>query len=77
MRQAGNFIYVFVDGVRYALNMKTRKVDRLRFDSMSASVMDFSTQYGFEQLRNNLLNNLKQYMMNEIVQTLITNGSLT
>ena len=77
MRQAGNFIYVFVDGVRYALNMKTRKVDRLRFDSMPASVMDFSTQYSFEQLRNNLLNNLKQYMMNEIVQTLITNGSLT
>ena len=42
-----------------------------------ACVMDFSMQYRFEQLRNNLLNNLKQYMMNEIVQTLITNGSLT
>lgn len=77
VKQTGDMVYAFADGVRYAINMKTQKVDRLLFNEMHASVMDFSTQYSFDQLRDNLLGNMKQYMMNRIVQALICNGSLS
>lgn len=42
-----------------------------------ARTIDFNTPYGVEQLRDNLLDNTKQYMMNEIVQKMVdsTNGS--
>lgn len=58
---------MFANGVRYAINMKTKTISKLNFVEMPASTIDFSTQYTFEQLRNNLLNNIKQYMMNQIV----------
>lgn len=43
-------------------------VSKLVFTPMTAHTMDFSTQYTYNQLRNNLASNIKQSMMNDIIR---------
>jgi hypothetical protein len=48
--------------------MVTGNIERLVFNDMHARTIDFTTPYSAEQLRDNLLDNIKQYMRNNIVQ---------
>lgn len=63
------------NGDRYMVDLKTCIVYKFMFYPPSVETMDFSTQYTFEQLKQNLVTNIKQYMLNEIVQTLLDNTS--
>ena len=51
------------------------KVKKLVFREVSVTTMDFSTQFGSERLSLNLFNNLRQYMMNQIIQGIVDNIS--
>jgi hypothetical protein len=66
-------LHVVADGDRFMINLKTGQVDKLVVSTMSCTTMDFRTQYTFEQLRENILTNLKQCMMNQIVQEMVNN----
>lgn len=66
---------VVADGERYRINLRTGQVDKLVFNPMYGKTIDFTTFYSFEQLRENLLTNLKQCMMNQIVQDMVDNGN--
>jgi hypothetical protein len=45
----------------------------LAFRNPKVSTIDFSTTYGHSTLKENLLTNLKQYMMNHFVQKVMDN----
>lgn len=77
-----NRVDVVVDGVRFWIDVNpdatidgARKIKKLNFNLSSVSTMDFSTQYGYDQLMESLLQNIRQYMLNEVVQALIENGT--
>ena len=70
-------VNVIADGNRYIINLDTLRVDRLEFRETFVHTMDFTTQYQYIQLKNNLLQNIKQYMMNQIVQDILDNGNKT
>lgn len=53
---------------RYRINLDTDVVDKLVVGDMSVSTLDFSTKYGFNELRDNILTNIRQAMFNQIVQ---------
>jgi hypothetical protein len=72
----GKFIHLTARGAngsigRYIINLNTMRIFKLQFSDIDALTFDFSTMYTFEQLRDNLLANIKQYMMNQIVQSLL------
>lgn len=72
----GKFIHLTAKGEngsigRYIINLNTMRIFKLQFFDIDALTFDFSTMYTFEQLRDNLLANIKQYMMNQIVQSLL------
>ena len=72
-----NLVNVVADGYRYIVHLDTLRIDRFEFRETSVSTMDFTTQYQYVQLRNNLLQNIKQYMMSQIVQDILDNGIKT
>ena len=53
---------------RYIIDPSDKTVVKLVFNDIPVKTMDFSTQYGYSNLLNNLLVNIRQYMLNEIVQ---------
>ena len=52
-------------------------VKKLVFRPVDVQTMDFSTQFDDERLRENLFNNLRQCMMNQIIQAIVDNGTKT
>ena len=70
-------LHLVVEGLRYKIDMNTGNVYYVSFRDIAAYTMDFTTKYTYIQLRENLLTNIKQYMMNEIVQKILDNGTLT
>ena len=66
------------DGARYKVNVKSRSVQKLRLpNEMFVNSYDFTTPYNAEVLRNQLLVNLKQTMMNKIIQNILDSTSTT
>ena len=61
--------------MRYRLNLNDRTVDAFLINTMSAATIDFSTQYGRDRLIDGLTSNIKQAMLNQIVQTMADNGN--
>lgn len=78
----GNYVHFVVNGNRYRLNFETQTIDRLVVNDMPASTVDFSTSYTPTQLRDNLVQNVKTTILNQIVQavvdsTLTQGGAIT
>ena len=77
VKPIGNNVHVIAKGVRtgvadrYVVNISTGNVKRLVFNDMPARTIDFETQYSPEQLRDNLFNNIRQYMLNEISERIL------
>ena len=44
---------------RYRINLDTDVVDKLVVGDMPVSTLDFSTEYGFNELRDNILTNIR------------------
>jgi hypothetical protein len=65
------YVHFIVDGNRYRLKLSTGVVDRLVIGDMNAYTVDFSTQYNPTHLRDNLVLNVKNAMLNQIVQAVI------
>lgn len=65
------FVHFLVNGNRYRVNLETNKVDRLVVNDIHASTVDFSTSYNPTQLRDNLAQNVKTTMLNQIVQAVV------
>ena len=64
------------DGTRYKVNVKSGAVQKLRLpNEMFVNSYDFTTPYNAEVLRNQLLVNLKQTMMNKIIQNILDSTS--
>lgn len=66
-----DYVHIVVDGERYRINISTMDVEKFMFNPIEVKTMDFSTQYTASRLRENLLSNIKQYMMNQLVEKLI------
>ena len=60
-----------MDGTRYRMNLTTGAVECLVVEGMDASTVDFSTQYHPDQLRDNLVQNIKLAMLNQMVQNIV------
>lgn len=67
----GDYVHFLVDGNRYRLNLKTMLVDRLVVNDIQVETVDFSTIYNPTQLKDNLAQNVKSTMLNQIVQKVI------
>ena len=83
VKASGKYVHVIAkdessgEQSRYRINLETKMIDKLVFRDMQVSTMDFTTQYSYDQLCNNLLANVKQWMLNVIVQTMLNNVDLT
>ena len=64
-----------VNGQRYKLDLNTNKAYVLKFNGLQVNSLDFSTQYSYGQLLDNLWSNIRQYMMNLTLQTLMSNSA--
>ena len=58
-------------GVRYKVNSKTNQVYKFTINEIYVNTFDFSTPYNIVIMKNNLLVNLKQYIMNEIATSIL------
>lgn len=67
----GQYVNFIVDGTRYRMNLTTGVVECLVVQDMDVSTVDFFTQYQPEQLRNNLVQNIKMAMLNRMVETIV------
>ena len=67
----GQYVHFIVNENRYRLNLSTNKVDRLVINDIQVQTVDFSTSYNPEQLKDNLAQNVKNAMLNQIVQKVI------
>ena len=65
------YVNFIVEGTRYRMNLTTGVVECLVVEGMDASTVDFSTQYHPEQLRNNLVQNIKLSMLNRMVEAIV------
>lgn len=63
----GQYVHFKVNENRYRLNLSTNKVDRLVINDIHVQTVDFSTSYNPEQLKDNLAQNVKNAMLNQIV----------
>lgn len=63
----GQYVHFIVNENRYRLNLSTNKVDRLVINDIHVQTVDFSTSYNPEQLKDNLAQNVKNAMLNQIV----------
>lgn len=76
--KVGDKVHVVANGQRYLIDLQEMDVYRFVFTKIeNVYTMDFSTQYSFGQLRENLLSNLKQYMMNQIVEKMVSHSTNT
>lgn len=64
-------LHFMMGGDRYFLNVSNGKIGRNSMREMPVQTLDFSTTYTYNFLLDSLLVNLKQYMMNDIVQHMI------
>ena len=64
-------VHFIVNENRYRLNLTTLKLDRLVVNDIQVETVDFSTQYDPTQLRDNLAQNVKTTMLNQMVQAVI------
>ena len=73
----GNEVHLAVspDGtsplVRYKIDMENNKVWRLDCKSIPARTMDFTPKYTYDNLLNSLLQNIKRFMLNRIVNVMV------
>ena len=67
----GQYVNFIVGGTRYRINLTTGVVECLVVQDMDVSTVDFFTQYQPEQLRNNLVQNIKMAMLNRIVENIV------
>lgn len=67
----GQYVNFIVGGTRYRMNLTTGVVECLVVQDMDVSTVDFFTQYQPEQLRNNLVQNIKMAMLNRMVETIV------
>lgn len=67
----GNYIHFLVNGNRYRINLQSLTVDRLVVSDMQATTVDFSTSYNPTQLRDNLAQNVKTTILNQMVQKVV------
>lgn len=65
------YVHFIVNGNRYRFNTSTFTVDRLVVSDIQATTVDFSTVYNPTQLRDNLVQNIKTTMLNQMVQAII------
>ena len=70
-----NLVHVVANGRRYMIDLNTYNVSRLEFKKIEVSTVDFQTAYGYAQLLDNLWSNIRQYMMNLTLQTLMSNSA--
>ncbi len=64
----GDYVHFEVNGNRYRINLLTNSVDRLVVKDVPVTTIDFSTAYNPTQLRDNLAQNVKTTMTNQIIQ---------
>lgn len=69
----GDYVHFIVNGNRFRLKVSTNVVDRLVVDDLSVETLDFSSSYTPDQLRDNLVQNVKQAMLYFIVQEIMDN----
>ena len=67
----GQYVNFIVGSTRYRMNLTTGVVECLVVQDMDVSTVDFFTQYQPEQLRNNLVQNIKMAMLNRMVETIV------
>ena len=67
----GDYVHFVVNGNRYRLNLKTNQVDRLVVQDIQVETVDFSTSYNPTQLRDNLAQNVRNTILNQIIQGVI------
>ena len=67
----GDYIHFVVNGNRYKLNRSSNTVDRLVVQDIPATTVDFSTSYSTTQLKDNLSQNVRTTILNQIVQNVI------
>jgi len=65
-------IHVVVEGRRFSIDLTQKTIDYLRFDEMPVNLLDFSTTYLPEKLRDNLLDNTRQAMLAQIVDAIMS-----
>lgn len=65
------------DGTRYRIDLNSNVVYKLVLPELYVNAFDFTTIYNVDALKNNLLVNLKQTMMNRIVQSILDHSSAT
>ena len=63
--------FIDASGVRYKMETATNKVYKFTLNEIYVNTFDFSTPYSIVNMKNNLLVNLKQYMMNEIADSML------
>ena len=69
----GDYVHFIVNGNRFRLKLSTNMVDRLVVDDLFVETLDFSSSYTPDQLRDNLVQNVKQAMLYFIVQEIMDN----
>jgi dTDP-D-glucose 4,6-dehydratase len=68
-----NNVHLVVNGTRYKIALDgDREVYKVRFNTLDVNTVDFSTTYVHGQLKENLFTNLRQYMMNQIVEKMVS-----
>lgn len=77
----GKYVNFKVGDRRYRLNLDTNVVDCLVVKDINVRTIDFSTSFNPTQLRDSFFQNIKNTMLNQIVQrildsTLSSNGSI-
>ena len=65
------YVHFTVNGNRYRLNLQTNSVDRLVVKDINANTVDFSTSFNPTQLRDSLSKNVRNTMLNKIVQSVL------
>lgn len=66
-----------VDGERYIIYLDSGKVDKLVFNEMLGTTVDFDTRHDSDALHEGLFVNVRAAMLNWIVQAMLDNGDET
>ena len=67
----GDYVHFVVNENRYRMNLSTNTVDRLVVQDIPVTTVDFSTSYNPTQLRDNLAQNVRNTVLNQIIQRII------
>jgi hypothetical protein len=67
----GNYVHFVLDGDRFRINLQTNVVDRLVVRDLPVVTLDFFSTCTPTQLRDSLSRNVKDAMLNQIVQKVI------